>query len=199
MILVIGDGPRDSVALPNIVLRLLGEPTQFQFEDWHNYSHLQGRGRGTIYSKKVKYFTRLAKDLNCFALVVVSDTDKAKKFGEKLRELRQGREEDRRNCPAFPTALGEANPHFDVWLLDDAHAVTLALSCEPDAVPNVRDCPSPKDTLNELIAKSNISGGPSDILGAIAANIVLSRCSHAKETGLAAFAEEIRSELRPAI
>ncbi len=48
MILVIGDGPRDSVALPNLVFRLLNKRVACHFEDWHKYSHLQGRGKGTI-------------------------------------------------------------------------------------------------------------------------------------------------------
>ena len=194
MILVIGDGPRDSIALPKLVQHLMRKQTKWQYEDWHTRSHLFGRGKGTVYTKKVKYFTRLAKDRDCVALVV-SDTDRAP-YGEKLRQLRTGRDEDRQIHPPFPTAIGEANPHFDVWLLDDAHAVKTVVGCSSSAVPNIRNCTSPKDILTNLVVESDIESELSVVLGLIVDEFDVSRCNHDNETGLEEFAEEVRIELQ---
>lgn len=196
MILVVGDGPRDSAALPALVLRMLSNRVPFQFVDWHNYTHLIGRGKGTIYSKKVKYFTRVAKDRDCLGLVVVTDTDRGK-HGEKLQELRKGRSEEREKNVPFPTALGEANPHFDVWLLDDSHAVAITLSLPPNRIPNIRNCSSPKDSLTKLIEEARLSADLSDSLRKIAEVVEPSRCVHSKETGFHEFTFEVRVELVP--
>jgi hypothetical protein len=196
MILVVGDGPRDSVALPILVQKLLNKKVPFLFVDWHNYSHLVGKGKGTIYSKKVKYFTRVAKDRVCFALVVVTDSDR-QEYGEKLSQLKDGRNEERQSNAPFPTALGEAHPHFDVWLLDDCHAVATALSLPPSKIPNIRKCQSPKDSLTELVDESDVVGDVSDSLARIAEVVELNRCPHSRETGYHDFSLELKNELGP--
>jgi len=197
-VLVVGDGPRDQTALPILVCRILDTETETRYDDWHRVRVY--RQKGTIYARKVKYLTRRARADGFVALAIVVDMDKASPR-DKLRALRHGREEDRQNNPPLPTALGEANPHFDVWLLDDAVAVREALQLPGDSlVPNAIKTAYPKDTLSDLIERSQIASQPvSEALGEIARRLVPKRCVHGKETGFFAFAEDVRHEISPAI
>ena len=197
-ILVVGDGPRDQSALPNLVSAILGCNVESRYDDWHHVTHL--RGKGSVYARKLKYLTRRARADEFVALAIVVDTDKLTPR-DKLRALRAGRQDDRQNNPPFPTALGEANPHFDVWLLDDAVAVREALGLSGDCeVPNARKVHYPKDSLSELIQHSPIEFSEvSDALGEIARRLSSERCVHRDETGFATFESDVRDEIKPAI
>lgn len=197
-ILVVGDGPRDQSALPNLVCTILGSNVDSRYDDWHHVTHL--RGKGSIYARKLKYLTRRARADEFGALVIVVDTDKSKPR-EKLRALRSGRDDDRQNNPPFPTALGEANPHFDVWLLDDAVAVREGLGLSNDFdIPNAIKVDYPKDSLSELVEHSSIDFSEvSDALGEIARRLSSDRCVHRKETGFAAFDSDVADEVKPAV
>jgi hypothetical protein len=197
-ILVVGDGPRDESALPSLVCVILGCPIESRYDDWHHVTYL--RGKGSIYARKLKYLTRRARADGFAALAVVVDTDKSPPR-DKLRALRAGREDDRLNHPPFPTALGEANPHFDIWLLDDPVAVRSALRLSTDfEVPNARKVDYPKDTLSELVACSGIEFSEvSDALGAIARQLSSERCIHRNETGFAVFERDVRYEIKSAV
>jgi hypothetical protein len=197
-ILVVGDGPRDQVALPVVVCRILGKETETRYDDWHLVRVY--RQKGTIYARKAKYLTRRAQADGFVSLAIVVDTDKTPPR-DKLRALRQGRDEDRLDHPPFPTASGEANPHFDVWLLDDAVAVRGALQLPADfSVENAVRAVYPKDTLSKLMEQSQIgSRQVSDVLGEIARRLVPERCVHGKQTGFSSFAEDVQDEIRPTI
>jgi len=201
-ILIVGDGPRDREALPVLVCKILGAEVATRFDVWR----VRVRGeKGTIYARRVKYFTRRARAAGFAALAVVVDKDKAP-AGEKLRQLRAGRDEDRQNNPCLPTALGEANPHFDVWLLDDEKAVreTLQLPREKN-MPNPVRVTSPKQALSELIeeateGRSELEKRPvSEIMGSIAERLEIGRCNHAGQTGFSAFVDDVRREIGPVV
>ena len=197
-ILVVGDGPRDQSALPNLVCAILGTNVESRYDDWHHVSYL--RGKGSIYARKVKYLTRRARVDNFAALAIVVDTDNSSPR-VKWRELRNGRDDDRQKNPPFPTALGEANPHFDVWLLDDKVAVCEALELSSDSdVPNAVKVDYPKNDLSKLVEQSPADFSQvSDALGEIAARISSKRCGHSKDTGFATFEKEVCDEIKPVI
>lgn len=196
-ILVVGDGPRDAVALPDVVLNLLGLDVPTVYSNWHHVSYL--KGRGSAYTRKLKYLTRRALDRGCGGLAVVVDADKSPRR-EKLRELHRGRDEDRSSNPAFPTALGEAIPHFDAWLLDDPVAVRKGLNFGGDVeVPNAVKVDSPKKVLSKLIRACPLDDtDDSEILGEVARCLCRKRCVHAKKTGFENFCNEVDVELKAA-
>lgn len=198
MILVVGDGPRDQSALPNLVCRILEANVDTEYNDWHDIRYL--KGKGSIYARKLKYLTRRARADDFVALAIVVDTDKSQRK-DKLRELREGREDDRQQNPPFPTAVGEANPHFDVWLLDDAVAVRDALGLAGDCqIPNAIKIDNPKAALTELINQSEIEfEHVSDALAEIAQRLTVNRCVHHKETGFGDFEQDVRDEIKPAL
>lgn len=197
-ILVVGDGPRDRKALPNLICRILGTHVETRYDDWH-YVRVHAQ-KGTIYARKLKYLTRRACADNFAGLAIVVDTDKSPPR-DKLRELHVGRDEERLRNPHFPTALGEANPHFDVWLLDDAVAVRVALGLRADfPVPNSIKTDYPKDAISELIAQSEIDFEQiADALGEIAHHLSSERCVHRKQTGFATFEEDVSREIAPVV
>ncbi len=197
-VLVVGDGPRDQTALPVLVCRILNKETETRYDDWHRVRVY--RQKGTIYARKLKYLTRRARADGFAGLAIVVDADKAPPR-QKLRALRHGRDEERQNNPPFPTALGEATPHFDVWLLDDAVAIREALRLAPGfPVPSAAKADYPKDTLSELIERSDVASlSVSDALGEIARHLVPERCVHGHETGFDTFAEDVGHEIGPAI
>ena len=197
-ILVVGDGPRDQHALPNLVRAILKSDVEARYDDWHRVTYL--RGKGSIYARKVKYLARRARVDGFSALAIVTDTDKSL-ARDKLRQLRAGRDEDRQTNPPFPTALGEANPHFDVWLLDDAVAVRNGLRLPSETpIPNSAKSSDPKNDLNLLIAGSpRESDDFALVLGDIASHLKVDRCPHRKENGLATFESDVHDEIRPAL
>lgn len=197
-LLAVGDGPRDQRALPILVCKILDAELETRYDDWHQVR--VRKQRGTIYARKLKYLTRRAQADGFAALAVVVDRDKSP-ARQKLRELRTGRDEDRQNQPPFPTAVGEASPHFDVWLLDDAVAIRDALELPADVpIPNAPKSDYPKDSLSELIERSAIDfADVSDALGEIARRLSTSRCAHRKVTGFAAFEKEVLDEIKPVV
>ena len=130
-------------------------------------------------------------------LVAVLDRDTAP-AGDRLAQARIGLERDRAESDreVMPTALGEAAPHFEAWLLDDGEAVKLVLKIDPgEAVPRVDRCHSPKLTLERLIADRGLGRDPTK--EAVARGVAEVRCRRSGETGFAAFVAELRAEFPP--
>lgn len=131
-LLFVLDGPRDDVMIPILVEKIIDSSIQPETMHWKD-NHLHQGG----YDKKLLLATRRAKDRDLQGVVAVVDRDKEKK-GKRLQKLKTAREHDRENLPPFPTALGEANPHGEAWILDDAVAIrqTLQLS-ETVSIPRL--------------------------------------------------------------
>ena len=192
-LLFVGDGERDAVTVPRLVERILGAEIREETERW---ARLHGTKPG--YGRKVLYAIRQARDLGTGGLVATVDADRDRE-GRRLREMREARDAERTRSPAFPAALGQAIPHGEAWLLDDALAVRDAMKLPKEAnVPTVRQAKNPKRALEDLLHASHRSGErPLEVWVDIASSIDLSRCAHASETGFAEFIIEVRRELGP--
>jgi hypothetical protein len=187
----VGDGERDAATIPHLVQNILGvevEPKSYKWRDLHLRS-----GKG--YAKRLRFAVLRAIDDGAAGLVAVVDRDNAP-ARSRLRELQQDREDHRANGPAFPTALGEAGPHGEAWLLDDPYAIREALELDEDVlIPNVRKSDSPKSSLDALIDGSRRREEKRiTILAEIAQRVRLSRCTHHTETGFGALVEDVRRE-----
>ncbi len=92
--------------------------------------------------------------------------------------------------------MGEADPHADVWLLDDPVAVREALELQHDVIiPNVSKSYCPKEDLNALIGGSKYRDAERmATLSAIARYVNKDRSVHREETGFARFVEEVKRE-----
>ena len=123
LILFVGDGVRNAATVPPIVKRILN--TEFSSLT-RNWAHLHGAGKG--YQKKVRFAVLQALDAGAKGLIAVVDRDRAQR--DRLKRLREARDDDRMQKPPFPTAFGEANPHGEAWLLDDPQAIREALRLE---------------------------------------------------------------------
>jgi hypothetical protein len=191
-LLFVGDGERDAVTVPRLVERIVEVPVREEARPW---ARLHGAGKG--YGRKLAFAMRQAKDLGTSGLVAVVDADRDPKRG-RLRALREARDAERQVAPPFPTAIGEAVPHGEAWLLDDAVAVRQALQLADDMdVPTVRKTKDPKGVLDGLWKQSRRARESALLLLADVARLVdPSRCRHVAETGYQAFAEDVRNELR---
>jgi hypothetical protein len=118
------DGPRDAATLPKMVSKIL--QTEFKTTAKH-WADIRLHGRSG-YVRKVRFATRQARDLSADGLVAVVHSDKDPK---RIGELRKGRDEERIATPPFPTALGQAVPQGEAWLLDDPKAIREALNLVP--------------------------------------------------------------------
>jgi hypothetical protein len=172
-VLFIGDGPRDRATAPVLVEQILNVDVNVEFSDWKRL-HSKGYGR------KLRYAICQARDREVAGLVATLDADRAPQR-QRLGELRKARDEDRENSPPLPTALGEAVPHSEAWLLDDPVAVRNALGLSAETpVPTVRQTDSPKESLNDLInqSKSVEELTVLDVLQQIASELLPARCRH---------------------
>lgn len=193
-LLVVGDGERDGVTIPRFVENVLKTSVDHAFHRWARL-HTRGSGRG--YARKVKYAVRRAQYEKRDGLVAVVDRDRSRR-GERLNVMRRAREEDRQTLPRYPTALGEAIPHGEAWLLDDRAAVRAVLQLGTDVViPTTKKTKNPKRKLEALVEQSSRDDDPSAIFAEIAEAIDPSRCVHSKETGFQAFVKDVRDEIGP--
>ena len=196
-VLFVGDGPRDAACLPAIIRTLIETDPGSPFRAWR---HIRVGG----YDRKLLFAIRAARDEKLDGVVAVVDSDKEKPR-ERLRKLQAGRDKDRVRFASLPTGLGEARPHVEAWLLDDATAVREALQLSTKAmVPTIRQAKgNPKRVLCELISNSvSMSTAKSEeasflpFLERIACRIDSRRCGHGKETGFEEFLNDLRREFR---
>jgi len=187
----VGDGPRDEATVPRIVEHVLGRQFTRVFRPWKNLKLHQGSGFG----RKLRLAIEQARDAGYDGIIATVDKDKDRR-GDRLKNMQQMRATDRSN-PAnnlLPTALGEANPHLEAWLLDDGQAVKSVLQIpDTDSIPTLphRD---PKNALGQLIDESPRQEGPKELLGEIASAMEPSRCQHSSTTGFTQFVEDVGRE-----
>jgi hypothetical protein len=182
----VSDGERDHQMLPPLVRQVIGEHEVASFRAWHDIQ-LQGsfgRGRNIGYGRKLAFVIRLAESEQ---QGVVATVDRDSSDGGRLRELR-----DARSTATVPVAVGEAIPHGEAWLIDDLVPLRACLGLDPQAPrPDMKD---PKGSLHQLIRET----GRSDLLeviGEIAAMVVVERCQRARDTGLAAFVSDLKAQI----
>ena len=194
-LLFVGDGERDAVTVPRLVERILDTSVS---EDARAWARLHGAGKG--YAHKLRYALRQARDIEAEGLVATVDAD-AEKRGVRLRKMKQARkrDRDRANAPVLPTALGEAVPHGEAWLLDDPVAVRRVLSLpEDERIPTTKRAKNPKKALHDLLAQSErAEDRPVDVWAEIAREVDPARCKHARATGFGPFINEVHEELGP--
>ena len=189
------DGPRDTATLPHIVKTILATEIEPVVRDWHDIRLNRGGG----FPKKLLFAMMQARnEHDVVGLVAVVDQDK---FPARslLRELHDARKADRAKNAPLPTAVGEAAPHGEAWLLDDPHAIRVALKLDAGVeIVSIRKTKSPKEVVNNLIDLSeHVNEKRMDLLTEIAKQVNTSRCNHTKETGFAAFVDEVHTELGP--
>lgn len=193
-LLFVGDGERDAAVNPPLVRQITGSDVNATTRAWARLNAGKGYGR------RLQFAIRQARDEGLQGVVATIDHDKSR-GQERLRDLRDGRSKDRHTSAPLPTALGCANPHSEAWLLDDAVAVRASLSLDAKTpIPSVRTTGNPKGLLAALHSQSPRADVPiREILIAIATAIDPRRCQHQDKTGFAAFADDVREEMRPLI
>ncbi len=114
----VGDGPRDGATVPYLVANILRVEIEPKAQNWKDIHLRSGKG----YPKKLRFSVLRAIDDRAAGLVAVVDRDKSE-ARSRLRELQEERDDHRKTRPSFPTALGEAAPHGEAWLLADHNAI----------------------------------------------------------------------------
>lgn len=198
---IVGDGERDAAVLPAIVRGILKAEFTHIAKPWPRLHRGQKKVPGYSlkgYGLKLLYVIRSARLSGDDGVVACTDADTERRR-ERLGQMIAAREADRSQNPPLPTALGEAKPHNEAWLLDDPVAVREGLWLASDhAIPNVNASDYPKEDLEALQAVSErCSERPTDVWPDIAARLNLDRCNHKKTTGLMAFAQELEEEITP--
>ena len=190
-LLFVGDGERDAASVPPLVATILGTEVRAETGHW-----MRARKAGRGYDRKLLYYMRLVRDRKAAGLVATVDRDKDKKRG-RLRLMQKARERDRGKVPPVPTAVGEAVPHGEAWLLDDPKAVRTGLGLPADAdIPNVARTKDPKQAFPELLESSPRAGErPLEVIPDVARHITLDRCNHADRTGFKDFVDDVEREL----
>jgi hypothetical protein len=193
-LMFVGDGPRDSVTLPVLVGKILKHTLDPDFREWKQIRLT----RGTGYQRKLQFALIQARDGECEGAVAVVDQDSAHRR-ERLLKLKEARRADRNSATyhLLPTAVGEASPHLEAWLLDDPKAVRDVLKIDSSTKIPVVTKSDPKASLNCLIDECPRKGDRLQLLAEIATSIRVDRCTHARDTGFEEFVEEVEVELRP--
>ena len=185
-LLLVGDGERDGATVPPLIEKVLGQEPEVELKPWSRLHGAKG------YAKKVLFAALQARDENADGLVAVVDRDREPKR-KRLQQMVEGR--DKANAKlAMPIALGEADPHGEAWLVDDAQAVREALDLPSDTqIPPVTKIPDPKGFLQEFINEGAHSEAPIlEVLEAVARKVDLERCRHTKETGFQQLADDLK-------
>jgi hypothetical protein len=196
----VGDGERDAVTVPKLVLGILRADFEHMASPWPRLHRGEKKIRGYDlkgHGLKLAYVLTEARQSGFHGVVATVDTDRSER-GERLRQLKTAREADRSKFAPLPTALGEATPHNEAWLLDDPVAVRQGLNLPANAgIPDVRGCSYPKSALEELHRDSpRAAEPPLNVWPDIAAQVDAVRCTHKQDTGFEAFIAEVEAELR---
>ena len=194
-LMYVSDGPRDEATLPGLVATILGgELPPHEFSEWARVRHpnreeMASRG----YERKLQFAVQLASSKGCQGVVAVADRDRDSR-GERKKALLSTKHKLTESGHQTHVAIGVADPHVDVWLLDDPKAVREALGFAPDHELNsVHKVKSPKDYLNNEISNSPLPvENISEPLRRIASYVQLSRCNHAATTGFQEFVDSCR-------
>ena len=187
----IGDGPRDQVTVPRLVERVLGAAVGAPYNAIWKDIRLN---RGSGLDRKLAFALAEAKSDGLAGLVATIDEDT---IPGRLAQLEQARAADRERAPPFPLAIGQARPHGEAWLLDDAVAVRAGLGLDASTqVPAPQQCKEPKRELEALHARSRSAGERyRESFARIAALVEVARCAQRERTGFGEFAEDVRREL----
>lgn len=197
-LLIVGDGPRDQATIPPVVVRIIDAEVQAEFKAWKGIELAKKGYVGTRgYARKLDYAIRLARADKLQGVVAVVDRDNDSR-GNRIKALKTGRDEAK-EAVYVPTAVGEAIPHGEAWLLSDADAVKQGLNLSAQAqVLSPKKTNNPKEALSELHQNSPRSGDPSiEVLTDIARHMDPSRCRERKATGFKAFCGEVEAEIGP--
>lgn len=196
---IVGDGPRDGATVPPLASGILGTEVAGTFFPWNSPPEDRGRklrmNKTGGYSRKVEFAISRAIRDRVVGLIAVVDRD-VEPAGDRLNKLHSGREAHRQANAPIPTAIGEAVPHGEAWLLNDRVAVRESLYLHDRDLDSLDDS-DPKTTLGDLMKRS--SRGEHELLSVlhdIASRVERSRCPNADRTGFASFADEVRYEFR---
>jgi hypothetical protein len=192
-LLFLGDGLRDEAVIPKIVSSAVEYAQKNAFRAWRKVPLHKNIG----YKRRLLFALREARDDGLDGVVATVDRD-SRPRRERLTELESAREADRNNVALTPikVAVGEAAPHVEAWLLDDPKAIRDALGLPSNAeIPNVRECPNPKDALHDIIQQCGRRDLEMVLLAEIAQQLTETRCNHRGETGFEAFLLDLKSEL----
>ena len=152
---------------------------------------------GTGYRRKLAFAMRKAVDGRSDAVIAVVDRDRAGRQ-ERIRQLRNARDHARSQGVNLPAACGQADPHAEAWLLDDAEAVKRALQLSATASVPSAVAGDPKQLLEALHSQSpRATDGRIDVWCDIASQVTESRCRSPEKTGFSDFMQDVRRELRP--
>lgn len=192
-LLVVGDGPRDEHILPPLIQGILDRTIEARYTTWKDIrlAALPHGKRARGLTRKMTYVLTQVRTRGEDGVAAVVDRDRAP-ARERLNELRTAIEQ----APGVRTAIGEANPHVEAWLIDDPKAVrdSLRLAVDHD-IPTPAGC-EPKRVLSELCQASpawSVVGSELPLLKRVAGAVRRERCNHRHETGFEEFHRELQS------
>lgn len=196
-LLFAGDGPRDKAFVPAFVERLIGLETGTLEPQFYQWKELR-KHRGSGYGPKLKLLLADARTNGFKGVVCTVDQDAADPR-DRLGALQSARNEDRAQMSLVPVAaaFGEARPHLEAWIINDSQALRIAFNADEQIkIPNLK----PKEAFDEVCNAHGVTEGRDrcKVLTSIAHALDLERCMKDKPSGLKAFAEEVRQELRSA-
>jgi len=196
------DGPRDFSIVPHLVQTMLGE--EIEPAGRFVWKHLPGkrrqkphRGVGLkpglrAWDRRLSFVVAIAKRDALQGIVATVDRDRRNRKESQLNGVRGAIE---KLVGAPPVACGEANPHCEVWLLDDQKAVRDSLKLAADiSIPDSLKTDYPKAALDELIDQS--PGTRIESLREIAKQVRSKRCIHRDRTGFAEFERDVTDRLK---
>lgn len=191
---ILGDGHRDEAMLPPLLRSILEVELDCKFTAWHSVRLRKGG-----YDRKLSFVMRQIRDTRAhWRLVAVVDADNSPR-DSRLNKLKTIREKERqKENIQIPTALGEAFPHGEAWLLDDSEAVKKGLTLGAEHKVPTATRSSPKKTLQELLASSpRADEKPVKVWADIAGYVRLQSCRAPQKTGFGPFRQEVLREFTP--
>lgn len=195
--------PNQLPALPQLIHRLMDNPSLVEYTCRSFKNVLPAHGRGHKFAGKVMRAVRKAKRDGFSAVAIVIDRDREPDKG-RIGALREGRDAvDGLEYP--PCAVGCAVETFDAWMITDGKAIAKAggdsskSHPEPEKLKGKKDTSDhPKNRAAEIFGVS-VKNIPASKYATVALHIDLELLKKACPKGFKPFAEEVREKILPTI
>ncbi len=187
-VLVVAEGKHEqSGALENLLIRLGGDNSVFEFDRVSNKRIHAFHGKGKGYLKRASRWLKEAEKKGVDALILLIDEDGKRERIDQIQEAQDSL------LSQLPRAMGVAIRMFDAWMLADEKALTEVLGDNINRQSNPETIRKPKQVCAKLLEDSQIQISQREMYARVSCKINIDILCDRCQSGFKPFATYVRN------